>query len=122
MGGSRMPWLGARGARSLLVALLLWSREEERQRKKKGEGMRSRTVLLQGASAREGAMGGSLLASSLHAGEKLERAKGVVPAAAVGSQGGRRAEDAMDRSSTAMGGEEEPSSLRAATGKKSSLP
>ena len=67
-------------------------------------------------------MGGSLLASSLHAGEKLERAKGVVPAAAVGSQGGRRAEDAMDRSSTAMGGEEELSSLRAATRKKSSLP
>jgi hypothetical protein len=27
-----------------------------RQRKKKGEGMRSRTALLQGASAREGAM------------------------------------------------------------------
>jgi hypothetical protein len=27
-------------------------------------------------------------------------------------QGGRRVEDAMDRSSTAMGGEEEPSSLR----------
>ena len=34
----------------------------------------------------------------------------------------KRAEDAMDRSSMAMGGGEEPSSLQAATGKKSSLP
>jgi hypothetical protein len=34
---------------------------------------------------------GARLASSLRAGEKLEGAKGVVPAAAVGSQGGRRA-------------------------------
>ena len=87
MGGEAAPCARLCGMRSASRGGRLEHREGRCLLEEEGEGMRSRTALLQGASAREGAMVADVLASSLHAGEKLERAKGVVPAAAVGSQG-----------------------------------